>query len=65
MKLRELQNVVYPVQNVKILYRDPTHSLQTSILFEGWFKKITDNILLDRNVAVTRCICSVMYIEVY
>ena len=65
MKLRELQQVVYPVQNVKILYRDTTHSLQTSILFEGWFKKITDNILLDRNVAVTRCICSVMYIEVY
>ena len=65
MKLRELQRVMHPLQNVKVIYRDPTHSLQTSVLFEGWFKKLADNSILDRNVAVARSICNLMYIEIF
>jgi len=65
MKLRELQKFTHPLQIVKVLYRDPSHSLQTSIVYEGFFKRISDNVLLDRNVAVCRAYCSVFYIEIY
>lgn len=65
MKLRELQKFTHPLQMVKVLFRDPGHSLQTSVVFEGFFKRLEDNIILDRNVAVQKAYCSVLYIEIF
>lgn len=65
MKLRELRHVAHPMQNVKIIYRDPTHSLQTSIIYEGVFKFCVDPIILDRSVAVFKTLCSDLYVEIY
>lgn len=65
MKLVEVQKIFHPQQVVSILYRDPTHSLATSVVFKGAFKMISDNSLLQRNVAVCRTLCNVLYIEVY
>lgn len=65
MKLRELQQVVHPLQKIKVIYRDPTRSLETSVVFEGWFKMCTDNVILGSNVVVVRSVCNIMYIEVF
>lgn len=65
MKLTELQKVFHPLQNVSVIYRDPTHSLATSEIFKGPFKGLSDNIILQRNVAVCKAVCGILYIEIF
>ena len=65
MKLAELQKVTHPLQTVSVIYRDPAHSLATSVVYKGQFKWISDNSLLQRNIAVCKAFCSVLYIEIF